>query len=108
MESIMNNMPTLEQDILAVLKTHTYKTDIEMLPEIMKLVDNHRPKPSTFSRYYLHGCAIGREPSFLDTELNTESALSTAKGYLKMFTRYESITISTLDESYHEVVRREA
>lgn len=97
---------TLEQEILEVLSVKDNMDSDPLLIGIMLAVDKHRPKPSVFHRYYLYGCRDWHQPVFLDTELNPESALSTAGEYLKMLKKYDTIQISTLDDSYYEVVGR--
>jgi len=98
---------TLEQEIYNLICNVSSMTDVdELQSDIIKVIDKHRPKPSIFHRYYLHGCRDGHQPVFLDTELNPESALSTAEEYLKMLNKYDKIQVSTLDESYYEIVGR--
>lgn len=97
----------LEQEVYNLIWNVSDMTDVDELhSNIMLAVDKHRPKPTVFHRYYLHGCRDGHQPVFLDTELNPEAALSTAEEYLKMLNKYDNIQVSTLDESYHEIVGR--
>lgn len=95
-----------KQKVLALL-SHLYHStpysygDVnEALVEALhELVESKSSQ--AFQRYYLHS-----GDDFLQTALSEDSALTMAHEYLKVFPKYESIRISTLD-GYEVFVERE-
>jgi hypothetical protein len=95
-----------KQKVLALISHLSHSTpynygdvNTALIEALNELIEE---KPSqAFQRYYLHS-----GDDFLQTALSEDSALTMAHEYLKVFPKYESIRISTLD-GYGIFVERE-
>lgn len=95
-----------KQKLLALISHVQYETPYmygdatdDLIEALTSLLDYVKPSEA-FKRYYLYN-----GESFLHTALSKETAVIMANEYLKVFPKYDSIRITTLD-GHEEIIWR--